>query len=156
MLIDSNLLHLPIVYPSYYFKKHSLEYYQRLDAVRTHGDFEGWITYYLQAIKHSAVDAYKRAQDIEALEIDIKNTIDTHRNFTKIKDSAYLILNTLFKQPITTITQISKQTGKAYNTVKNTMKIFMNLKLITKNDTQTKSKIYKFDHYLQLLEKEYE
>jgi Fic family protein len=45
MLIDSRLISLPIIYPSYYFKKYHLEYYQKLDMVRTHGDYEGWIIY---------------------------------------------------------------------------------------------------------------
>jgi hypothetical protein len=41
MLIDSNLLTTPIIYPSYSFKKHLYEYYVPLDRVRTQGDFEG-------------------------------------------------------------------------------------------------------------------
>ena len=46
MLIKDKVLFAPILYPSVYFKKHHLEYYQRLDAVRTKGDFEGWIYFY--------------------------------------------------------------------------------------------------------------
>jgi len=73
MLIDSGLLTLPVLYPSYYFKKHHLEYYQRLDEVRSNGDFEGWISYYLKAIRDSAIDSHKRAKEIEALDDRLKN-----------------------------------------------------------------------------------
>ena len=48
---------------------------KRLDEVRTQGNFEGWITYYLKAIKGSCIDAHKRAKDIEALGEDLKNLL---------------------------------------------------------------------------------
>jgi Fic family protein len=73
MLLDAGVITAPIVYPSFYFKKHHQEYYQRLDAVRTQGDFEGWITYYLKAVKESAQDACARAKQIQTLEADLKN-----------------------------------------------------------------------------------
>src|SRR2546430_2351527 len=67
MLMQSKLLTLPILYPSYYFKKHRLEYYRKLDRIRTHGDFEGWVSFYLKAIRESSIDAYTRAKSIEEL-----------------------------------------------------------------------------------------
>ena len=45
MLTDNKVLAQPILYLSYYFKKHHAEYYERLDQLITHGDFEGWILF---------------------------------------------------------------------------------------------------------------
>src|SRR5438128_1120945 len=45
------------------FKKHHLDYYRALDRVRTEGDFEQWIIFYLNAIKETSIDAYRRAED---------------------------------------------------------------------------------------------
>ncbi len=96
MLIDSNLLSAPIIYPSYYFKKHHYEYYVHLDRVRTHGDFEGWIKYYLTAIAESSKDAYKRAKDIELLEEKVRILINTDPTFNTIKQTALHALFILF------------------------------------------------------------
>lgn len=155
MLIDGGLLKSPILYPSYYFKKHHAEYYQRLDRVRTHGDFEGWITYYLKAIRDSATDAYVRAKDIEGLETKLKNLIKTDAAFTKMRETAMIVLTLLFTQPITGIAEMSQKLDKAYNTVQNILKEFMKHNLVSETIIHKRNKLYRFEPYLALLEKEY-
>jgi Fic family protein len=155
MLINNGLLHAPILYPSYYFKKHHAEYYQKLDRVRTHGDFEGWIVYYLQAIKESAIDAYRRAKEIEELETRLKHIIETDPLFARMKETANMVLHFLFTQPSTDITAISQSLGKAYNTISHVLKCFIALKLVSMNAPLKRNKRYHFDVYLTLLEKDY-
>jgi hypothetical protein len=49
---------------SLYFKKHRYEYYELLNRVGTHGDWESWMDYFLKAKKtvgediHSATSLY--------------------------------------------------------------------------------------------------
>ena len=156
MLIDSSLLKQPILYPSYYFKKHQLEYYQRLDRVRTHGDFEGWITYYLKAIRDSANDTLLRINEIEKLETIIKNLIQNDASFAKMRETAMLALNFLFTEPITGISEMSQKLDKAYNTIHKILKIFVKHDIISEIVIHKRNKIYRFDHYLALLEKEFD
>ncbi len=155
MLIDSSLINLPIIYPSYYFKKYHLEYYQKLDQVRTHGDYEGWIIYYLKAIKLSAIDAHSRAKEIEKLEIDLTDLIKKDASFIKMRESSSLVLEFLFTKPIASIAEISQKLNKAYNTIHNILKIFIKLDLVTEDLSNKSNKLYKFKPYLLLLEKEY-
>jgi len=156
MLIDNGLLHLPILYPSYYFKKHHMEYYQVLDRVRTHGDFESWIVYYLKAIRDSALDAYRRAKEIEVLESRLKDIIQERSNFVKMRETASLVLNCLFSQPITGIAEISQKLGMAYNTISNILKHFVELDIVTETIIHKRNKLYRFEMYLDLLEKNYD
>lgn len=155
MLIESGLLEAPILYPSYYFKKYHPEYYERLDRVRSHGDFEGWIAYYLRGIRDSAIDAHSRAKEIEALEKKLQALIHTGPKFTRMRETASMALDLLFLQPIVSITEISEKTGKAYNTVHNIIRQFMDFELVSENTIHKRNKIYRFEPYLALLEKEY-
>jgi len=155
MLIDSGVLTLPILYPSYYFKKHHLEYYRRLNLVRTEGNFEGWIAYYLKAIAVSALDAHRRAKEIEILEATLKNKIQKDAEFVKMRETASDVLNFLFSRPITGIAEVSEKLGKAYNTIANTLKHFAKLELVSENIVNKRNKVYRFEPYLALLEKEY-
>ncbi|WP_032113627.1 Fic family protein [Candidatus Paracaedibacter symbiosus] len=155
MMIDSGLLHLPILYPSYYFKKHHLEYYQTLDRVRTHGDFESWIVYYLKAIRDSALDAHTRAKEIEALENRLKDLIQEGPHFVKMRETANLVLDYLFTQPVTGIAEISQKLGKAYNTISHILKQFVKLNIVSENIIHKRNKLYRFELYLTLLEKDY-
>jgi Fic family protein len=156
MLIDSNLLSTPIIYPSYYFKKHHYEYYVHLDRVRTHGDFEGWIKYYLTAIAASSNDAYNRAKDIEILEEKIQKIINTDATFNNIKETANHALSILFQFPITTATELSKHMNKSYNTANNIIQQFIKHGiLVIHTSKKQRNKIYHFEAYLNLLEQEY-
>ena len=155
MLSHDGLLKSPILYPSYYFKKYHSEYYQALDRVRSHGDFEGWIIYYLKAIRDSAQDAYIRTKEIEALEIHLQNMINSHKRFLKMKNTAIEVLNFLFGQPITTISPMCKEINKSYNAIQNILNEFVTLGFITERIINKRNKVYYFTSYLSILEKEF-
>jgi len=158
MLIDSKLLKTPILYPSYYFKKHQLQYYLALERVQTHGDFEGWITYFLQAITASAHDALIRAQEIEILEKKLIEILTKGKQFKQTQQMALIILNQLFKTPVTNISQLSLAINKTYNTTHAFIKKFMALGIVSEHIPANKQryKQYHFDAYLVMLEKEYD
>lgn len=156
MLIASNLLNVPILYPSYYFKKNQFEYYQRLDRVRTHGDFEGWIIYYLKCIRDSGLDAYKRAKDIETLESDFKELIQTNPAFLRVQETGLAALNIIFQQPIISTKELSIQLNKTYNSAQHMIERFLELGLLLPvSEESQRNKLYRFEPYLKLLEKEY-
>ncbi|MCP3980123.1 MAG: Fic family protein [bacterium] len=41
----------PLLYLSLFFKLHRSEYYERLTAIRTGGDWEGWLAYFLEGVE---------------------------------------------------------------------------------------------------------
>lgn len=63
-LEEWGLLSEPLLYLSLFFKRHRDEYYTRLGAIRTDGDWEGWIAYFLEGV---AVIAGEATQLIRSL-----------------------------------------------------------------------------------------
>ncbi|MEI9989172.1 MAG: Fic family protein [Rhizomicrobium sp.] len=61
------LLRAPLLYISLFFKRHREEYYRRLNAVRTEGDWEGWIDFFLDGVATVADEAVASAQELFAL-----------------------------------------------------------------------------------------
>jgi Fic family protein len=61
------LLDVPLLYLSMYFKRHRAEYYRRLDGVRTDGDFEGWLKYFLEGVAVIADETVGTSQKLFAL-----------------------------------------------------------------------------------------
>ncbi len=156
MLVDSGILSEPILYLSYYFKRHHAEYYERLDAVRTKGDFEGWVTYYLKAMKASAIDAHKRAKDIEALGEDLNNLIIHEKKFNmSMRDMRLHALSILFYYPIISVGQLSAQLDVSYNTANRIIKNFMKFGFLVKDTQQKRGKLFRFKSYLDILERDY-
>jgi len=62
-----SLLPAPLLYLSLFFKRYRDEYYRRLAAVRTEGDWEGWTSYFLEAVAAIAGEAVSTARDLFAL-----------------------------------------------------------------------------------------
>ncbi len=61
------LLTRPLLYLSLFFRKHRSEYYRRLSAVRTDGDWEGWTSFFLEGIQWTADEAVDTARDLFVL-----------------------------------------------------------------------------------------
>ncbi len=62
-----NLLEIPLLYLSLYFKRHRAEYYRLLNAVRTDGDFESWLRYFLEGVAIIADETVVTTQQLFAL-----------------------------------------------------------------------------------------
>ena len=61
------LLQQPLLYLSLFFKRHRAEYYRRLNAVRTDGDWEGWLAYFLDGVATTAGETVTAARDLFTL-----------------------------------------------------------------------------------------
>ena len=61
------LLSSPLLYVSLGFKRHRQEYYERLNAVRMNGDWEGWTAFFLECVVESADDGVDTARKLFTL-----------------------------------------------------------------------------------------
>ena len=155
MLVKSGILSAPILYPSYYFKKYRLEYYRSLDRVRTAGDFEGWIQFYLSVIKDSAIDAYLRAKDIESLNKKLSDRIMNQELSEKMEMLRLDALSILFRSPIMQATDLEKQLSTSYNTARQIIDEFCQLGILIKDNKKKRGQLFRFQQYLDILQKEY-
>lgn len=64
LLEQYRLLTRPLLYLSLFFKRHRDEYYQHLSAVRTAGDWEGWLDYFLEGVATIANEAVSGAREL--------------------------------------------------------------------------------------------
>lgn len=60
-------LRQPNLYLSLFFKNNRQEYYSRLSAVRTAGDWEGWLDFFLQGVAETSNQVVQTSQAISAL-----------------------------------------------------------------------------------------
>lgn len=153
MLLDYGIINEPVLYPSFYFMKYRSEYYDRLEAVRTKSDYEGWIKFYLRGVRASAEDIVKRAWAIDTLLEDCTRKIEkeplrTHAN-------ANTLLEQLCHTPVLTINDVAELTGSAYNTAQKLVTSFVNLGILEQEKEVQRNKSYTFRKYLDILEREF-
>lgn len=152
LLLQERVLHQPLLYPSLFFKKHHVEYYARLDKVRTEGDFEGWILFYLQAIVYSAKDASERAYNIFALEQRLLRQITDSELFPRSQLEAKELLTFLFRTPILGIKEAAVHLHKSFNATQALLQKLIQLEIIQPLSAQKRNRRFVFHQYLQALE----
>ena len=63
LLCEQNVLTKPVLYLSYFFKRHRQQYYEELQAVRDAGTWEQWLAFFLRgvvAVSEQAADTARR------------------------------------------------------------------------------------------------
>lgn len=106
-LYSKKRLSSPMFYLSDYLESHRDEYYQRLSAISQHGDWTGWIKFFLGAIIKQADINLHRVRKIMALYEDTKNWIRE----TTHSQHAQLLLDGIFDRPIFSTSDFAKWTG---------------------------------------------
>jgi len=77
-LEEWGLLTEPLLYLSLFFKRHRDEYYTRLAAIRTEGDWEGWLVYFLEGVAVVSGESLELIRDLfEILSRDRSHYLDS-------------------------------------------------------------------------------
>ncbi|MEG2236577.1 MAG: Fic family protein [Akkermansia sp.] len=101
-LYARGILHRPMFYMSSYLEANREEYYTRLKAVHEKGEWNQWISFFLQGIQVQAEENMRRAIAInelyESLRSDFRSA--THSTYSQ------LLLDCIFETPIFTKPQI--------------------------------------------------
>ena len=67
LLHHDGVLRQPLLYLSLYFKQNRAEYYRLLDSVRTTGDWESWLDFFLEGVAETATGAVDTAHRLLAM-----------------------------------------------------------------------------------------
>jgi Fic family protein len=149
LLCHAGVLKRPLLYLSYYFKAHRQEYYDRLNAVRTAGDWEGWLRFLLRGVAEVAEQASQTAGQILALYQ--QHLRDIHRAFPRAAGSATRLLDHLFDRPYVTAASVSESLSVTAPTANKLIARFQGLGILRETTGQSYGRVFVFDPYLALL-----
>jgi len=94
-LMERGRLSQPLLYLSAYIEERRQEYYERLQAVRTAADWNGWLKYFLTGVEAMSVEAVNRASKLLHLQ-------EKYRVKLRGKGKALILLDELFMNPYIT------------------------------------------------------
>ena len=151
-LMEKGILTTPALYISYYLKMNRVEYYDRMTQVRRTGDYEQWVTFFLQAFADSAEDAIRTIDQLTALHDTNLLKFDT---LTKRQRSSVLkVFTYLESNPIIDIQKTADFLKVSYNTVSKIMSILIEKGILEQTAKSGKAKIYSYTAYLNILRKD--
>ena len=151
-LMEKGILSTPALYISYYLKMNRIEYYDRMTQVRRTGDYEQWISFFLQAFADSAEDAIHTIDRLTALHDKSTKLFDS---LTKRQRTSVLkVFSYLESNPIIDIQKTATALEMSYNTVAKVVSILIDDEILEQTDKSGKAKIYSYIEYLNILRKD--
>ncbi len=142
------LLSEPLMYLSGYLKQHQAEYYRRLSAIRTDGDWESWVRFFLEGVATAAVDAEKNIIEVASLvATDRKRLLQ----FDKAGPASYRLFEMLPMMPRFTIERVRQQLDTSFPTATAAVKVLEELGIVVEITGQKKNRSYSYLAYVELL-----
>ena len=142
------LLPEPLMYLSAFLKQHQRLYYQRLSAVRTDGDWEGWVSFFLEGVASAAQQAERNI-------IALASLIHTDRRkllaAPKAGAAAYRLFELLPTMPRFTIERVRQALDTTFPTATAAVKVLTDLGIASETTGQKKNRSYSYTAYIELM-----
>ncbi|MCI6358276.1 MAG: Fic family protein [Erysipelotrichaceae bacterium] len=145
ILLANGILHRPVLYLSLYLKTNRIEYYDRLSEVRTKGNYEQWIKFFLHGIIETCEDGIKTIESINSLiKMDEKKLVKKTETISKVFDY-------IKEHPIITIGGASTALNLSFNGVSNAVKKMVEVNILKEMTTKARDRVFEYTSYIDIL-----
>ena len=142
------LLPEPLMYLSGYLKMHQMEYYRRLSIIRTEGDWEAWLCFFLEGVTAAATEAERSIIAIASLvATDRRHLLES----PQAGPASYRLFELLPMMPRFTIERVRQKLDTSFPTANAAVKVLEELSIVTEITGQKKNRIYSYQPYIELL-----
>lgn len=148
LLCAEGVLQEPLLYLSLYIKQHREAYYDLLQRVRTEGDWESWLHFFLTGVYETANQAAHTSRKILELFQDDQKRIQT---FGRSLSTTLHIYTLLQSMPLVTIPRASLETALSVPTVTAALARLEEIGIVREITSRRRDKLYSYEKYIQLL-----
>ncbi|SFR71442.1 Fic family protein [Mitsuaria sp. PDC51] len=151
ILVSEGVLREPLLYLSLYFKSCRNDYYDLLQAVREHGDWESWLSFFATAVQVAAMQAVEMTLAITRL-----FTVDGARirREARADEDALRLHHALFSRPVARRVDITAFNGQDAAAIDRGARVLTGLGLLRTVFGTAGEPIYVYTAYLDLLNRE--
>ena len=138
------MLRLPVLYLSTYLMLNRAEYYTRLMTVRTQGDWEGWIAFFLKGVAETAEQATATARAI----LDLR---ETHRALllaNRLERHGLPLLDRLFGSPLVNVRWVERELQVTYATANRLLSLLIALGILEETTGRPRDRKFRYAPYL--------
>ena len=144
------LLPEPLMYLSGYLKQRQMDYYRHLSTIRTHGDWEGWVAFFLAGVEAAATEAERGIVGIASrVAADRKQLL----NAPKATPASYRLFEMLPMMPRFTVERVRQKLGTSFPTANAAVQLLAELGIVTELTGQKKNRSYSYQRYIELMQR---
>jgi len=148
LLCTEGILAQPMLYMSLYLKQHRRRYYELLDAVRSHGEWEEWVEFFATGVADTAESAVTAARKLQEVADADRERIEA---LGRRAASAPEVHRVLQRTPIATIPRLAKKTRLTLPTIAKALNVLMELGIVREITGKQRRRVYSYGRYISLL-----
>lgn len=148
LLCQREILLKPVLYLSHFFKRHRAEYYERLQAVRDHGQWEEWLAFFLRGVSEVSREATDTARRILALREDHRTAVTTR--IGRAAGNGLRVLESLYQRPVVTVADVQSLTGTTYTAANNLVSSLTDLGILVEATGYKRNRVFRYQPYIDL------
>jgi Fic family protein len=150
LLHQKDLLQLPVLTLSDYFREHRQAYYGHLQRIRETGDWEGWLKFFLSGVLQSSRHVTETAISSMALrELHRESIID---EFGRVAANGMKVLESLYQRPFIRVQDLVDMSGLTFQASNNLMNKFIAHGILSEATGQARNRLFRYDAYIELFE----
>jgi Fic family protein len=134
-LVERGRLSKPLLYLSSYFERHRAAYYELLQRIRTDGDWDAWLSYFLTAVRDIARSAI--SQGVELLKLR-----DNSRTKLRGNHRAMALLDELFVNPYITAARAAATLKVSLPTAQKALEALEKIRMLKETTGRTWGRIW--------------
>lgn len=148
LLCAESALSEPLLYLSLYFKENRMEYYAKLQRVRTHGDWEGWLDFFFEGVRETSQSAVRSAERVLELFGGDRERIST---LGRGASSALRVHQLLQQRPVLAIPDAANRLKMSWPAVDKAVQSLETIGIIREFTGKKRHRLYAYDAYLDIL-----
>lgn len=148
LLCHSGVLQQPLLYLSLYFKQHRDDYYRLLGEIRTKGDWEAWLDFFLEGVGQTSDNAVATAQRLTVL---FRNDSARIVPIGRRAGSMLRVHDALKAKPVTTLAGIVTGTRLTMPTACAAMEELVKLGIAREITGRRRNRVFTYGSYLEIL-----
>jgi Fic family protein len=148
LLCEYGILRDPLLYLSTHFKQYRQDYYDRLQAIRDRGDWEGWLAFFLNGVATVAAEATVTAQKIVRLRERWREQLAAILG--RRAGVGQVLLEKLFQEPVVTVRSVEKLAGLSQPAAGGLVRAMQAAGVLVETTGQRRNRIFAFRDYLAL------
>lgn len=150
MVVVDGVLSQPFLYLSLYFRENRADYYDALQRVRTHGDWEGWLRFYLIGVQAVANQA---AETVTALVMLFERDRARIQRLGRATGSALQVYDVLRRRIVISIPGVAKEARVTWPTAKAALERLQALGIVAETTGRQRDRLYTYTRQLAILDR---
>lgn len=148
VLCQAGVLREPLLYLSLYLKQNRASHFALLERVRREGDWEAWLSFFLEGVRETGEGAVSTAQRLAATFQEDRSRIEP---MGRRAGSALRVHEAVKARPIRSLPAVCEATGLSFPAAASGMEPLEGLGIAREMTGKRRNRLFVYDRYLAIL-----